>query len=116
MTLYEKTFWGSSGKVEIKNPEKTRTQIGHTNDGNRLHVNLVPNYKKPLPGDIPCISKMRMSPPGSTIDISELDGKQVINKYGLVDFVPGKGTKRINSNSPIRIGYDLRRKTFYLEK
>lgn len=113
MTLYEKIFYGSSGKVHIKDPTKTRTQIGHTDVDSRKSANIVPNYKKPLPGDIPCVSRIRMSPPGNSIDISDIDGKNVLNKYKLFDFIPGK-EKSINSKSPIKIGYDLRRKTFYL--
>jgi len=113
VTIYEKIFYGSSGKVHVKDPSKTRTQIGHTDADTRKNANIVPNYRKPLPGDLPCVSKMRMSPPGNNIDISEWEGKDVLKKYELHDFVPGK-EKSINSKSPIKIGYDLKRQTFYL--
>lgn len=112
MNLYERRFFG---KVNIKDPSKTRTQIGHTNDASRTHANIVPNYRKIQPGDFPEVDKLRRSPKGE-LDISQQTAQSILKKYNLKDFVPGKLPLKHLGNSEIKIGYNLQRKTFFLQK
>ena len=111
MNLYEKYFFEQIVKVQDK--LKTRIHTG-TDADNRLHANLVPNYKKKNPNDCPEVDKLKKQRNGM-LNISNLTAQDIIKKYNLRDFIPGKNFKQL-STSGIYIGYNPQQKSFYLKK
>ena len=112
MNLYEKYFFEQI--VKLEDPSNSRTQKGYTNDADRLHLNLVPNYKKKNPNDCPEVDKLKKQKNGM-LTISNLTAQDIIKKYNLRDFIPGKNFKQL-STSGIYIGYNPKQKSFYLKK
>ena len=75
MNLYEKYFFEQIVKVQDK--LKTRIHTG-TDADNRLHANLVPNYKKKNPNDCPEVDKLKKS----AAEFSKLAGKAKLSQCG----------------------------------
>ena len=111
MNLYEKIFFEQIVKVQDKLKSRTQTD---TNSDSRTHANLVPNYKKITPGDAPEVDRLKKQKSG-TLNISNLTAQNIIKKYNLKDFKPGKNVKQL-STSGIYIGYNPNQKSFYLKK
>ena len=111
VNLYEKYFFEQI--VNVKDKLKTRIQTG-TDADSRKRANLVPDYKKPKPGDAPEIFKLKSQRSGK-MNISNLTAKNIIARYNLKDFIPGKNEKQL-STSGIFIGYNPQMKSFYLKK
>ena len=119
MNLYEKYFFEQIVKVQDR--LKTRIHTGTDADSrllNRLHgggsANLVPNYLKKDPNDCPEVDKLKKQKNGM-LTISNLTAQDIIKKYNLRDFIPGKNFKQL-STSGIYIGYNPQQKSFYLKK
>lgn len=102
--------------VRLKDISNSRTQKGNTDDSKRkgFHANLVPNYKKKNPNDCPEVDKLKKQKNGM-LTISNLTAQDIIKKYNLRDFIPGKNLKQL-STSGIHIGYNPDQKSFYLKK
>jgi hypothetical protein len=49
------------------------------------------------------------------LNISNLTAQDIIKKYNLREFIPGKNLKQL-STSGIYIGYNPQQKSFYLKK
>ena len=111
MNLYEKYFFEQI--VKVQDSDKTRIHTG-TDPDSRLHANLVPNYKKKNPNDCPEVDKLKKQKNGM-LTISNLTAQDIIKKYNLRDFIPGKNFKQL-STSGIYIGYNPQQKSFYLKK
>ena len=111
MNLYEKYFFEQIVKVQDR--LKTRIHTG-TDADSRLHANLVPNYKKKNPNDCPEVDKLKKQKNGM-LNISNLTAQDIIKKYNLKEFIPGKNLKQL-STSGIYIGYNPQQKSFYLKK
>ena len=111
MNLYEKYFFEQI--VKVQDSDETRIQTG-TDPDSRLHANLVPNYKKKNPNDCPEVDKLKKQKNGM-LTISNLTAQDIIKKYNLRNFIPGKNFKQL-STSGIYIGYNPQQKSFYLKK
>jgi len=111
VNLYEKYFFEQIVKVQDK--LKTRIHTG-TDPDSRLHANLVPNVYKKNPNDCPEVDKLKKQKNGM-LTISNLTAQDIIKKYNLRDFIPGKNFKQL-STSGIYIGYNPQQKSFYLKK
>ena len=111
MNLYEKYFFEQIVKVQDK--LKTRIHTG-TDPDSRLHANLVPNVYKKDPNDCPEVDKLKKQKNGM-LTISNLTAQDIIKKYNLRNFIPGKNFKQL-STSGIYIGYNPQQKSFYLKK
>lgn len=111
MNLYEKIFFEQI--VKVKDKLKSRTQTDTSADS-RTHANLVPNYKKIKPGDLPEIDRLKKQRNGM-MNISPQSARKIISRYNLKDFKPGVNVKQL-STSGIYIGYNPQQKSFYLKK
>jgi hypothetical protein len=111
VNLYEKHFFEQI--VNVKDKLQTRTQTDTSAD-NRLHANLVPNYKKIAPGDTPEISSLKKQRSGN-VNISPETAQKIIADYKL-SFEPGKTQPKQLSTSGIYLGYNPASRTFFLKK